>query len=70
MKPQIQHRSRQFHFLQAIAPVRSGSRFRILGRASSDILKTGGYKVSALEIEDVLRLHPRVGDVAVVGVPD
>ncbi|HQN07849.1 MAG TPA: long-chain fatty acid--CoA ligase, partial [Thermoanaerobaculia bacterium] len=42
----------------------------ILGRASSDILKTGGYKVSALEIEDVLRLHSAVKDAAVVGLPD
>ena len=45
-------------------------RFRILGRASSDILKTGGYKVSALEIEDVLRAIPMVLDAAVVAVPD
>lgn len=44
--------------------------YRILGRASSDILKSGGYKISALEIEDVLRLHPAVRDVAVVGLPD
>ncbi len=44
--------------------------FRILGRMSVDILKTGGEKVSALEIEDALRNHPEVRDVAVVGVPD
>lgn len=44
--------------------------FRILGRTSVDILKSGGYKLSALEIEDVLRGHPAVGEVAVVGVPD
>jgi len=43
---------------------------RLLGRKSSDILKTGGEKVSALEIEEVLREHPAVGEVAVVGVPD
>jgi malonyl-CoA/methylmalonyl-CoA synthetase len=44
--------------------------YRILGRESVDILKTGGEKVSALEIEDALRAHPEVADVAVVGVPD
>jgi malonyl-CoA/methylmalonyl-CoA synthetase len=43
---------------------------RILGRSSIDIIKTGGYKVSALEIEDVLRTHPAVAECAVVGVAD
>ena len=46
------------------------SGFRVLGRRSVDILKTGGEKVSALEIEEVLRGHPDVSDCAVVGVPD
>ncbi|MEX2583097.1 MAG: acyl-CoA synthetase [Gemmatimonadota bacterium] len=44
--------------------------FRILGRSSVDILKTGGYKVSALEIEEVLRTHPAILECAVVGVAD
>jgi malonyl-CoA/methylmalonyl-CoA synthetase len=44
--------------------------FRILGRTSVDILKSGGYKLSALEIEEALREHPSVLEVAVVGVPD
>ncbi|MBM4183073.1 MAG: AMP-binding protein [Gemmatimonadetes bacterium] len=44
--------------------------WRILGRSSVDILKTGGEKVSALEIEDVLRTHAAVADCAVVGVAD
>lgn len=44
--------------------------YRILGRQSVDIIKSGGYKVSALEIEDRYRGHPAVADVAVVGVPD
>lgn len=44
--------------------------WKILGRTSVDILKTGGEKISALEIEDVLRSHPKVDDCAVVGVPD
>ncbi len=44
--------------------------YRILGRRSVDILKTGGYKVSALEIEEVLRTHPAVAEAAVVGLPD
>jgi malonyl-CoA/methylmalonyl-CoA synthetase len=44
--------------------------YRILGRLSVDIIKTGGEKVSALEIEDVLREHPSIADCAVVGMPD
>lgn len=44
--------------------------YRILGRRSSDILKSGGYKLSALEIEDVLREHEQLVDCAVVGLPD
>ena len=44
--------------------------YRILGRTNIDVLKTGGHKVSALEIEEVLREHPSVAECAVVGVPD
>jgi acyl-CoA synthetase (AMP-forming)/AMP-acid ligase II len=42
----------------------------IVGRKSVDIIKSGGYKISAREIEDVLRRHPRVREVAVVGAED
>ena len=44
--------------------------YRILGRTNIDILKTGGHKVSALEIEEALREHPAVAECAVVGLPD
>ena len=44
--------------------------YRILGRQSVDIIKSGGYKLSALEIEDALRQHPAVRECAVVGVAD
>lgn len=52
-----------------VAVLEAGS-YRILGRQSVDIIKTGGYKVSALEIEDALLAHPDVEECAVVGVPD
>lgn len=45
-------------------------RYRILGRMNIDILKTGGHKVSALEVEEQLREHPAIAECAVVGVPD
>ncbi|MEJ6486611.1 acyl-CoA synthetase [Nostoc punctiforme UO1] len=51
------------------AVIENGS-YRILGRMSVDIIKTGGYKVSALEIEEVLRSHPNIQECAVVGVAD
>ena len=44
--------------------------YRLLGRLSVDIIKTGGFKVSALEIEEVLRTHPCIAECAVVGVAD
>jgi malonyl-CoA/methylmalonyl-CoA synthetase len=44
--------------------------YRILGRTNIDILKTGGHKVSALEIEEALRQHPSITECAVVGIPD
>ncbi len=52
-----------------IAVFNEGS-FKILGRDSVDIIKSGGYKISALEIEDVLRQHPQIKECAVVGLPD
>ena len=42
--------------------------YRIMGRNSVDIIKSGGYKISALEIEEVLRTHPYIKDCAVVGL--
>ena len=44
--------------------------YRLLGRTSVDIIKTGGFKVSALEIEEVLRTHGDIAECAVVGVTD
>jgi malonyl-CoA/methylmalonyl-CoA synthetase len=43
---------------------------RILGRRSSDIIKCGGFKVGALEVEGALLEHPAIAAAAVVGVPD
>ncbi|KAK0180886.1 hypothetical protein PV327_003221 [Microctonus hyperodae] len=44
--------------------------YSILGRTSVDIIKTGGYKVSALQVETVILGHPDIIDCAVVGLPD
>lgn len=44
--------------------------FRIMGRSSIDIIKSGGYKLSALEIEGVLLTHDAIREVAVIGVDD
>jgi malonyl-CoA/methylmalonyl-CoA synthetase len=47
-----------------------GGAYRLLGRTAVDIIKTGGFKVSALEIEEVLRTHPAIAECAVVGLAD
>jgi malonyl-CoA/methylmalonyl-CoA synthetase len=44
--------------------------YRIMGRSSIDIIKSGGYKLSALEIEGVLLAHDDIAEVAVIGVED
>jgi malonyl-CoA/methylmalonyl-CoA synthetase len=44
--------------------------YRIMGRLSVDIIKSGGYKLSALEIEAALLDHPDISEVAVLGLPD
>jgi malonyl-CoA/methylmalonyl-CoA synthetase len=52
-----------------VAVVEDGA-YRLLGRTSIDILKVGGHKISALEIEEVMRQHPAITECAVVGLPD
>ncbi len=44
--------------------------FHLVGRSSVDIIKSGGFKISAPELEGVLASHPNVREVAVVGVED
>jgi malonyl-CoA/methylmalonyl-CoA synthetase len=61
---------RNGYFLTGDVAELNGGYISIRGRASVDILKSGAYKLSALEIEEVLREHPAIRDVAVVGIPD
>ena len=44
--------------------------YRLLGRDSIDIIKSGGYKISALEIEDVLLKNKNVKECAVLAKND
>jgi len=43
---------------------------RLLGRLATDLIKTGGFKVGAGEVEDALLSHPAVAEAAVTGQPD
>ena len=43
---------------------------RVLGRLATDLIKTGGYKVGAGEVEDALLTYPGVAEAAVIGTPD
>lgn len=43
---------------------------RIVGRRATDLIKSGGYKIGAGEIENALLEHPEVAEVAVTGEPD
>ena len=50
--------------------VEEGGYYRLLGRLNQDIIKTGGHKVSALEIEEALVEHPDINDATVVSIHD
>ena len=43
---------------------------RIVGRRATDLIKSGGYKIGAGEIENALMEHPAVAEAAVTGEPD
>ncbi len=43
---------------------------RIVGRQSTDLIKSGGYRIGAGEVEAALLAHPGVQEAAVVGAPD
>lgn len=53
-----------------VAVIDAGGMHRIVGRESVDLIKSGGYRIGAGEIETVLLGHPGVREAAVVGVPD
>ncbi|MEO8814879.1 MAG: acyl-CoA synthetase [Mycobacterium sp.] len=53
-----------------VAVVDDGGMHRIVGRESVDLIKTGGFRVGAGEIETALLGYPGVTEVAVVGLPD
>ncbi|MBB4894809.1 fatty acid CoA ligase FadD36 [Streptomyces olivoverticillatus] len=52
-----------------IAAIEPDGTHRIVGRASTDLIKSGGYRIGAGEVENALLDHPAVAEAAVVGVP-
>ncbi|WP_374024917.1 acyl-CoA synthetase [Mycobacterium sp. HNNTM2301] len=53
-----------------VAVIDGGGMHRIVGRESVDLIKSGGYRIGAGEIEAALLGHPGVREAAVVGMPD
>jgi fatty acid CoA ligase FadD36 len=53
-----------------VAVVDDSGMHRIVGRESVDLIKSGGYRIGAGEIETALLGHPAVAEAAVVGLPD
>ncbi|XVX19600.1 acyl-CoA synthetase [Actinomycetota bacterium] len=53
-----------------VATISPDGNHRIVGRESIDLIKTGGYRVGAGEVETELLAHPAVRECAVIGLPD
>lgn len=53
-----------------VAVIDGGGMHRVVGRESVDLIKSGGYRIGAGEIETALLGHPGVREAAVVGMPD
>jgi len=53
-----------------IATITAQGEVRIVGRRATDLIKTGGYKVGAGEVEAALLEHPAIREAAVVATPD
>jgi fatty acid CoA ligase FadD36 len=53
-----------------VAAIDADGFHRIVGRESVDLIKSGGYRIGAGEVETALLGHPEVAEVAVVGLPD
>lgn len=53
-----------------VAAMAADGWYRIVGRKSTDLIKTGGYRVGAGEVEASLLDHPAVAETAVIGLPD
>jgi malonyl-CoA/methylmalonyl-CoA synthetase len=53
-----------------VATVAADGYVRLVGRKSTDLIKSSGFKIGAGEIETVLLEHPGVAEAAVTGEPD
>jgi len=59
-----------WYYTGDLATRRADGSVRIVGRRATDLIKCGGYKVGAGEVEAALLEHPQVVEAAVVGRPD
>ncbi len=59
-----------FFYTGDIAAITAAGEVKIVGRRATDLIKTGGYKVGAGEVEAALLEHPAVREAAVIGTPD
>uniref|UniRef100_UPI00258006FF AMP-binding enzyme n=1 Tax=Candidatus Solincola tengchongensis TaxID=2900693 RepID=UPI00258006FF len=61
---------KRWFFVGDEGTVSEDGKFNLIGRGGNYVINTGGEKVYSEEVEEIIKSHPKVWDVAVMGIPD
>lgn len=61
---------KRWFFVGDEGTISKDGKFNLIGRGGNYVINTGGEKVYSEEVEEIIKSHPKVRDVAVIGIPD